>query len=126
MRVRRYTREHTWVHAIGSRALVGISDFAQRELGDIAYVELPAVGRRLARGEAACTVDSLKSSSEIDSPVSGTVVEANAPLASEGSCGLLNADPLGAGWLFAIEMSNPGELDALLSEEEYAAYVGSA
>ncbi len=121
--MRLYTKDHTWVLAEGARARVGISDFAQSELGDIAYVELPAAGRRVERGEVACTVDSLKSSSEIYAPVSGTVVEANLVLAAEESCTLVNTDPLGEGWLFVIEMSDPGELDHLLPEGEYERYV---
>ena len=118
-----YTKDHTWVLTEGNRAKVGISDFAQRELGDIAYVELPETGRRLERGEVACTVDSLKSSSEIYAPVSGTVAEVNGVLASEESCALINKDPLGEGWLIVLEMSNPGELRNLLAEKEYEAYI---
>jgi glycine cleavage system H protein len=118
-----YTKDHTWVLAAGSRAKVGISDFAQAELGDIAYVELPVPGKRLERGEVACTVDSLKSSSEIYAPVSGTVAVVNGVLASEESCSLINKDPLGQGWLIELEMSDPGELQDLLTEKEYEAYI---
>ena len=121
--MRLYNKDHTWVLAEGARARVGISDFAQAELGDIAYVELPTAGARVSRGEVACTVDSLKSSSEIYAPVSGTIVEANALLSSEENCALVNSDPLGTGWLFVIEMSEPGELDGLLPEAEYKKYV---
>jgi glycine cleavage system H protein len=124
--MRMYTKDHTWVLAEGARARVGISDFAQSELGEIAYVELPATGRRVARGEVACTVDSLKSSSEIYAPVSGTVVESNPAVAAEEGCALVNRDPLGRGWLFVIEMSEPGELDELLPEAEYARFIGDA
>ncbi|MGD0727104.1 MAG: glycine cleavage system protein GcvH [Spirochaetia bacterium] len=118
-----YTKEHTWVLTEGNRARVGISDFAQRELGDIAYVELPEPGKRLERGEVACTVDSLKSSSEIYAPVSGTVAQVNGVLASEESCALINKDPLGEGWLIVLEMGDPGELQNLLTEKEYEAYI---
>ncbi len=121
--MRLYTRDHTWILPEGGRARVGLSDFAQKELGDIAYVELPATGRRLARGEEACTVDSLKSSSEVYAPVTGTVSEVNGLLASEDSCGVINSDPLGAGWLFTIEMSDPKELELLLSEPDYLSWV---
>ena len=121
--MRLYNKDHTWVLAEGARARVGISDFAQAELGDIAYVELPTAGARVSRGEVACTVVSLKSSSEIYAPVSGTIVEANALLSSEENCALVNSDPLGTGWLFVIEMSEPGELDGLLPEAEYKKYV---
>lgn len=118
-----YTKDHTWVLTTGSRARVGISDFAQSELGDIAYVELPAEGTRLKRGDVACTVDSLKSSSEIYAPVSGTVAQVNGVLASEESCSLINKDPLGQGWLMELEMSDPDELQNLLTEKEYEAYI---
>jgi glycine cleavage system H protein len=119
----RYTRDHAWVLVEGQRALVGLSAFAQEELGEIAYVELPPVGKGVSRGEAVCTVDSLKSSSEIYAPLSGTVVEVNPALASEEGSALVNMDPLGAGWIFCLEMSNPAELDGLLSETEYRSYV---
>ncbi len=125
-RARRYTKDHTWVEADGSRARVGLSDFAQAELGEIAYVELPAPGRRVARGEVVGTVDSLKSSSEIYAPVTGVVVEANAALASQDNASLVNRDPLGEGWLVVIEMDDPGELHGLLVEEEYLAYTRGA
>jgi glycine cleavage system H protein len=121
--MRRYSKDHTWIAAEGTRARIGISDFAQGELGDIAYVELPAVGRQVQRGEVACTVDSLKSSSEIYAPVTGIIVEVNAVLSTEESYVLINRDPLGEGWLFAMEMTEPAELDLLLGEEEYAAYI---
>jgi len=120
---RRYTRDHAWVVVSGTRARVGISDFAQAELGEIAYVELPRVGRALRRGDAGCTVDSLKTSSEIYAPVSGTVVEVNSILATDENCGLINRDPLGQGWLFAVEMTDPAELDSLLSEQAYLSFI---
>ena len=118
-----YTKDHTWVLTAGNRAKVGISDFAQGELGDIAYVELPAPGKRLERGDVACTVDSLKSSSEIYAPVSGTVAQVNGVLASEENCSLINKDPLGQGWLMELEMSEPDELQNLLTEKEYESYI---
>jgi glycine cleavage system H protein len=118
-----YSRDHVWVSLRGARARVGISDYAQRELGDIAYVQLPEEGRRLARGEAACTIESLKSSSEVYAPLSGTVIGANDALSAEENCGLVNRDPLGEGWLFELEASDRGEIDALLTDEQYAAYL---
>jgi glycine cleavage system H protein len=120
--MRLYTKDHTWVEAAGTRARVGISDFAQAELGDIAYVELPQRGARVLRGEVVCTVDSLKSSSEIYAPVSGVVADINAVLSSEENCTLVNRDPLGEGWLVVIEMQDQEELNLLLSEEAYASY----
>ena len=120
--MRLYTKDHTWVDAAGTRARVGISDFAQAELGDIAYVDLPQRGARVQRGEVVCTVDSLKSSSEIYAPVSGVVADVNAVLSSEENCTLVNRDPLGEGWLVVIEMQDQEELNLLLSEEAYASY----
>lgn len=121
--MRLYTRDHTWIVATGSRARIGISDFAQKELGEIAYVDLPKKGRRLERGEVVCTVDSMKTSSEIYSPVTGTVVEVNSAIATEENCGLINSDPLGDGWLFELDMENTAELDALLAEKDYLVFV---
>jgi glycine cleavage system H protein len=123
MLMRLYSKDHTWVLVEGTRARIGISDFAQKELGDIAFVELPAVGARVQRGEVACTVDSLKSSSEIYTPLSGSIAEINAVLVSEKACRLVNDDPLGEGWLYGIEMSDPRELELLISQESYDAYV---
>jgi glycine cleavage system H protein len=122
--VRLYTKDHTWIVVEGTRARVGISDFAQKELGDIAYVDLPTEGRVVQRGDVACTVDSLKSSSEIYAPVSGTIVTANSILSADDKCGLINSDPLGEGWLFEVEMSAPHELELLLAETDYNAYIG--
>jgi glycine cleavage system H protein len=121
--MRMYTKDHTWILADGARARVGISDFAQKELGDIAYVELPPAGKHLERGEVACTVDSLKSSSEVYAPLTGTVSEVNEVLASEEKCSLVNTDPLGEGWLFSMELSNPDELELLISEKDYMSYI---
>ncbi len=124
--VRLYTRDHTWIQADGKRARVGLSDFAQSELGEIAYVELSAAGRRVARGDVVGTVDSLTSSSEIYAPVTGVVVEVNAALAAQEAASLVNRDPLGEGWLVVIEMDDPGELRGLLVEEEYLTYTKGA
>jgi len=121
--MRLYTKDHTWAVAEGNRVRVGISDFAQSELGDIAYVDLPALQKTVERGEVACTVDSLKSSSEIYAPVSGTVTEVNAALASEANAPLVNKDPLGEGWLFVIEMSDLRDLELLLTEDQYESYI---
>jgi len=120
---RLYTRDHAWVVVAGKRARVGISDFAQKELGEIAYVELPPPGRRLSRGDTGCTVDSMKTSSEIYSPLSGTVISVNSALETEDNCALINSDPLGSGWLFELEMEDPAELDFLLAEKEYLSFV---
>jgi glycine cleavage system H protein len=121
--VYRYTRDHAWVLVEGSRARVGISDFAQKELGDVAYVALPRPGQALRRGEPACSVDSLKSSSEIYAPLTGTVVEAHTDLEKGEGARAINTDPLGSGWLFTMEIADPTELDGLLSEAGYARYL---
>jgi glycine cleavage system H protein len=121
--MRMYTKDHTWVLVDGARARVGISEFAQNELGDIAYVELPPAGKHLERGEVACTVDSLKSSSEVYAPLTGIVSEVNGVLASEEKCSLVNTDPLGEGWLFSMEVSNTDELSLLISEKDYISYI---
>jgi len=118
-----YDRDHQWVRTEGKRAVVGISEFAQAELGEVAFVELPAPGRRVSRGEAACMIDSLKSAGEIASPLTGTIIQVNERLASDEGCALINSDPLGAGWLFALELERPEELDELLSPEQYRRYI---
>lgn len=118
-----YTKDHEWAFREGNTIKVGISDFAQKELGDIAYVELPETGKELKKGDAACSIDSLKSSSEIFAPVSGRIVEINDKLENEENCGIINTDPLGEGWIFQIEMGNPTELDDLLTDEEYQEYI---
>lgn len=114
-----YTKDHEWALREGNRARVGISDFAQGELGDIAYVELPEIGTKVKQGDTVCSIDSLKSSSEIFAPISGTIVEVNDKLKKEENCEIINKDPLGEGWIFVIEMDNPQELDTLMSEAEY-------
>ena len=120
--MRLYAKDHTWVEPAGTQARVGISEFAQAELGDIAYVELPQPGKPVLRGEVVCTVDSMKSSSEIYAPVSGVVTEINSVLSAEENCTLVNRDPLGEGWLVVIEMRDRDELKLLLTEEAYIAY----
>jgi glycine cleavage system H protein len=118
-----YASEHTWIDLEDGLARVGLSDFAQAELGDVAYVELPAAGARLDRGGVACTLESLKSSSEIYAPVSGTVVAVNEALLTEDGCGLVNRDPLGDGWLFQVRLDDPAECADLMPPEEYLSYV---
>ena len=118
-----YSRDHAWVRVEGSRAVVGISEFARSELGEVSYVELPAAGRKVARGEVVCSIDSLKSASDIYAPLSGTVVGTKKRLAGEAGCALVNNDPLGEGWLFALEMQDPTELAELLDPEGYRRYL---
>jgi glycine cleavage system H protein len=118
-----YTRDHQWVRPEGDLARVGLSAFAQGELGEIAYVELPAPGRTVRAGEAVAAIDSMKSTSEITAPVSGTIVEVNKLLESAETVGLVNRDPLGEGWLFVVRMVAPGETADLLTADEYQRYV---
>ena len=120
-----YSADHEWVLEQDGRAKVGISEFAQSELGDISFIELPQVGRQVNRGEAVCSIDSLKSTSEIYAPVSGTILEVNESLADEQACAIINSDPLGQGWLFVIEMNDPKEIGELLARSEYEHYLES-
>jgi glycine cleavage system H protein len=120
-----YSKDHEWVLRQDGRAKVGISEIAQSELGDISFVELPEVGRQVSRGEAVCSIDSLKSTSEIYAPVSGTILEVNEGLADEQACTIINSDPLGQGWLFVLEMSDPKEIEELLTRSEYEHYLES-
>jgi glycine cleavage system H protein len=117
----RYSSEHEWARRLddGSRVRVGITDFAQDSLGDVVYVDLPAVGSAVAANEAVGELESTKSVSEMYAPVSGTVVAVNEALSDSPQ--LLNDDPYGDGWLCEIEMSDPSELDALMDAAGYTA-----
>jgi glycine cleavage system H protein len=117
----RYTKSHEWVRVDGDVATVGITDHAQHELTDIVFCEVPAPGRALKAGDAAAVVESVKTASDIYSPVSGQVVEANAALADNPA--LVNQDAFGAGWFFKVKLAAPAELDALLTPEAYAAQI---
>ncbi len=117
----RYTREHEWIRLEGEHARMGITDFAQSELGDIVYVELPEVGRRVRAGEALGTVESVKAVSEIYAPASGEVVEVNAALAEAPE--RINRDPYGEGWLCRLRLEDPSEVEALMDAPAYAAFI---
>jgi glycine cleavage system H protein len=119
----RYTKEHEWVRAEGGIAIVGITDHAQKELGDIVYVDLPKVGARLEQGKTLGSVESVKAVSDIFAPVSGEVTEINETLATTPE--KLNEDPHGAAWLVKIKLSAPDEVNRLLSAEDYQKYVGA-
>jgi glycine cleavage system H protein len=119
----RYTKEHEWVDVKDGVAKVGITDYAQGELGDVVFVELPAVGKKLEAGKSLGTVESVKAVSEIYAPASGEVLEANAELASKPE--MINSDPHGAAWLVKIKLSNPGELEKLMDGPAYEAYVAT-
>jgi len=115
----RYTTEHEWLRLEGGSGVVGITHFAQEALGDVVYVELPEPGRVLAAGEAFGAVESVKSVSDLYSPVGGTVVEVNGELT--GHPELVNQDPYGEGWMIIIELADPAEAERLLSAEAYQA-----
>jgi glycine cleavage system H protein len=119
----RYTKEHEWVDAKDGVATVGITDYAQSELGDVVFVELAAVGKQLEAGKSLGSVESVKAVSEIYAPVSGEVVEANGELQNKPET--INTDPQGAAWLVRIKLSNPAELDKLMDGAGYEAYIAA-
>ncbi len=118
----KYAESHEWVRVEDGVATVGISDHAQAELTELVYVELPEVGRALKAGEPCAVVESVKTASDVYSPVSGEVVDSNKAL--EDNPGLANGDAFGEGWFFKVKLSAPEEVDALLSAEAYAAQIG--
>ena len=115
-----YTKEHEWVSVDGDSATVGITDFAQGQLGDVVFVEVPEAGRALAQGGEAAVVESVKAASDVYSPVSGTVVEGNQAVVDEPS--LVNTDPEGEGWFFKLTLSDNHELSELMNAEQYQSY----
>jgi glycine cleavage system H protein len=117
----RYTKEHEWIDAQGDLATIGITDYAQHELGDVVFVELPAAGSTLAKGKTFSSVESVKAVSEIYAPANGQVVETNASLQNKPES--INSDPHGAGWLVKIKLSDAGELSSLLDAAAYEAYI---
>ena len=119
----RYTKEHEWVRAEGDAGVVGITDHAQKELGDIVYVDLPKPGTHVEQGKALGSVESVKAVSDIYAPVSGEVMEVNAMLATTPE--KLNEDPHGDAWLVKIKLSAPDEMSRLLSAEDYQNYLGA-
>jgi glycine cleavage system H protein len=120
---RRYTKEHEWVRVQGDRGTVGITDYAQKQLGDVVFLELPEVGRALKAGEQFGTIESVKAVSELYSPVSGEVVEVNTELASKPETA--NTDPHGAAWMIVLRLTDLQEPPRLLDAAAYAAYVES-
>jgi glycine cleavage system H protein len=117
MSIVKYTSEHEWVQIDGDEAVVGITDYAQTQLGDVVYVELPERGRKVEKGKEAGTVESVKAASEVYAPLSGEVIDVNAALSDEPAN--VNTDPMGTGWFFKLKLSNPAELDGLLDEAAY-------
>lgn len=117
----RYTRDHEWIRLDGDTATVGISDYAQEQLGDIVFVELPEVGKKLAKGAEAAVVESVKAASEIFAPVAGEVIEINDALAD--APGAVNDDPEGAGWFLKLKVENRADVDALMDSAAYKAFL---
>lgn len=118
----KYAKSHEWVRVSDGVAAVGITDHAQHELTDVVFVELPAVGRKVKAGEACAVVESVKTASDIYSPVSGEITEINK--AAVDNPALVNTEPYKTGWFFKIKLSNPAEVNALMSPEQYRAQVG--
>ena len=119
----RYTKDHEYIRVEGDTAIVGITDYAQQQLGDVVYVELPELGKTIAKGAEAAVVESVKAASEVFAPVSGEVVAVNSDL--EGAPGTVNEDPSGKGWFLKLKIKDKAELDGLMTEEQYRDYVGS-
>ena len=116
----KFTRDHEWIRLDGEVATVGITDYAQKQLGDVVFVELPEVGRNVVAGKEAAVVESVKAASEVYAPVAGGVVEVNEALADDPA--LVNRDPQGEGWFVKLRIENQSELDSLLDEAAYKEY----
>ena len=121
MAIERFTEDHEWIRVDGGIGTVGITDHAQTQLGDVVFVEMPEAGRKTKQGEAVAVVESVKAASDVFSPVSGEVVEANADLA--GQPALVNEDAEGKAWFFKLRIANPAELDKLMDRSAYEAFV---
>lgn len=117
----RYTEDHEWITVAGDVATVGITTYAQEQLGDVVFVELPEVGRTVSKGDEAAVVESVKAASEVYAPLDGEVVEANSVLADEP--GKVNEDPEGAAWFVKIRLSDAAQLDDLMDAAAYKAYI---
>ena len=117
----RYTDDHEWVSVNGNIATIGITDYAQAQLGDVVFVELPAVGSKLRQGDEASVVESVKAASEVYMPVSGEVVEINGVIEDEPTT--VNSDPAGEGWFFKIKLSDPSEFDDMMDDDAYKSYI---
>ena len=119
----KYTQEHEWIRVEGDVGTIGITSYAQEQLGDVVFVDVPQAGRKVAKGEACAVVESVKAASDLYAPVSGEVVEANAALGD--APGDVNAEPMGKGWFFKLRLADKKELDGLMDEAGYAAFVKS-
>jgi glycine cleavage system H protein len=116
-----YTKSHEYIRVEGETGVIGITDFAQAQLGDVVFVELPAIGKSLVKGLEAATIESVKAAAEVNAPVSGTVVEINSSLAD--TPGLVNEDPSGQGWFLKIKLTDAAELDNLMDENAYREFL---
>ncbi len=117
----KFTKDHEWIRIDGDQAVIGITDYAQQQLGDVVFVELPDIGKVLHQGKDAAVVESVKAASEVYAPLDGTVIETNPALIDEPA--IVNTDAQGAGWFFKIRLANPGQLDGLLDEAAYKALI---
>jgi glycine cleavage system H protein len=117
----RYTKDHEWIRVLGDRGIVGITDYAQNQLGDVVFVELPEAGRAVSAGQSFGTVESVKAVSELFSPVTGDVVEVNKALVSAPE--VVNSDPYGKGWMLVVKLKTPAELAGLMDAPAYAVFV---
>ena len=118
----KYTKDHEWVKIEGNEATIGITEFAQRELGDIVYIDIPSVGKEVAKEEVFGTVEAVKTVSDLFMPVDGTVLAINAALDSQPE--LVNSDPYGEGWMVKVVVKNAADVDGLLSASDYKSIVG--
>ena len=119
----KYSNEHEWIRVEGDVGTVGISQYAQEQLGDVVFVDVPQAGRKIAKGESVAVVESVKAASDIYTPASGEVTEGNAALGD--APGDINADPMGKGWIFKIRLGNPADLDGLMDQAAYDDFVKS-
>jgi glycine cleavage system H protein len=119
---RKYTKDHEWIRSAGDTAEIGITDYAQRQLGDVVYVELPDVGKTIAAGESFGCIESVKAVSELFSPLAGEVVEINGRL--DGEPALVNSDPYGAGWMIRLKPDDAGAVDSLMDAAGYSKHLG--
>ncbi|MGE0120769.1 MAG: glycine cleavage system protein GcvH [Dongiaceae bacterium] len=117
----KFTKEHEWIQVEGDTGTVGITDYAQEQLGDVVYVELPAVGKQVEKGKEMAVVESVKAASEVYAPVSGSVVAVNEKLSAEPAT--VNAEPMAGGWFVKIKLGNPAELEGLMDKAAYDAFV---
>jgi glycine cleavage system H protein len=117
----RYSKDHEYVRVEGGEGVVGISDYAQQQLGDVVFAETPPIGKALKKGAPAAVVESVKAASDVFAPVSGEVIAVNSEV--ESTPGLINEDAIGRGWLFRIKLADPGELSALMDESAYADFL---